>query len=891
VPGRADHGAVAAQTARPSILWIAPLTDHSGYADEARGFLRALERAGHRPAARERRWRDSDAGLGAADRAMVRKQLARAPRDPVVAVHHHIPNGEVHVVENAVNVARTMFETDSIPARWVPELLERDEIWVPSRHNAESFRSAGIPASKLRVIGGTLDFDLFSPGADPLPVERRKGEVLFVANFDFSERKGWRTLLRAWARAFHRHDPVRLLLKTGSFQNGDRHVRERIDGFLRAVARERPGEAAPVTVLTDTLGPDELPRLYAAADAYVMPSHGEGWGRPLMEALAMGLPSIASRWSGPLEFMEESSSWLIDGQLVPVPLDAEPYFGAANGHRWFEPDVDALVAALRDIAADPRAARARAAGARRGLLERHGPEPVAARIAAAVEELVERHGPGRSTGVVMRGPFGSTASLAVANDHLADALSGLGRRVRHRAQAVGSLGEEVPGFTHSWPPNFEPVTDGPTVVCLPWEYGSPPAEWVEEVTARVDRVWAPSAYVRDGYVAAGMPPNIVEVVPYGVDTERYTPGGPRFGLPRSAACVFLFVGGTIWRKGVDILLAAWQEAFGAADDVLLIVKDFGAATHYRGQTDQQTLRWLAARDDIAPVVYLEDDLAPDALPSLYRAADVLVAPYRGEGFCLPALEAMSCGVPVIHTGAGPTGEFVPPGAGWALPSRPVGFDTELRLPRLAGPASVLEVDRAALVAALRDAARDPAGRMDRGRAAHDAALRRTWRHAAAIAERSLHRLEAERLPPARTVVPARVEGHDEIVLYAPDWESEAAWAPPLLSWAEAFGPQDPVTLALHVPSGDPEQLGERILAALRTAGHDDEALPDLALCEPGAAGIAALVARAGAVLLGAGDDGRPELTRRARRLLRPTAADLRAFAADVRAQRPLAAAG
>jgi hypothetical protein len=147
---------------------------------------------------------------------------------------------------------------------------------------------------------------------------------------------------------------------------------------------------------------------------------------------------------------------------------------------------------------------------------------------------------------------------------------------------------ERPGrVTHSWRPNFEPVIDGPTVVWLPWEYGAPPAEWVEEVTARVDRVWAPSAYVRDGYVAAGMPPNIAEVVPDGVDTERYTPGGPRFGLPRSAACVFLFVGGTIWRKGVDILPAAWQEAFGPGDDVLLVVKDFGAATHYRGQTDQQ----------------------------------------------------------------------------------------------------------------------------------------------------------------------------------------------------------------------------------------------------------------------------------------------------------------
>ena len=42
----------------------------------------------------------------------------------------------------------------------------------------------------------------------------------------------------------------------------------------------------------------ELPSLYLAVDAFVLPSRGEGWGRPVMEAMAMGLPSIATNWSG-----------------------------------------------------------------------------------------------------------------------------------------------------------------------------------------------------------------------------------------------------------------------------------------------------------------------------------------------------------------------------------------------------------------------------------------------------------------------------------------------------------------------------------------------------------------------------------------------------------------
>src|SRR5918996_561 len=67
----------------------------------------------------------------------------------------------------------------------------------------------------------------------------------------------------------------------------------------------------------------------------------------------------------------------------------------------------------------------------------------------------------------------------------------------------------------------------------------------------------------------------------------------------------------------------------------------------------------------APTVSFDEDLPFEELPALYRAADVVVLPYRAEGFCLPAVEAMACGVPVIHNGEGPTAEFVADIGGWA----------------------------------------------------------------------------------------------------------------------------------------------------------------------------------------------------------------------------------
>ena len=212
--------------------------------------------------------------------------------------------------------------------------------------------------------------------------------------------------------------------------------------------------------------------------------------------------------------------------------------------------------------------------------------------------------------------------------------------------------------------------------------------------------------------------------PNGVDLERFAPDGPalRAADGAGAACTFLFVGGTIWRKGIDVLLAAWARAFGPDDDVRLVVKDFGVDGAYRGQTAGDEVRALAARDDVAPVTYLTEDLPADELPALYRAADVVVLPYRGEGFCLPALEAMACGVPVIHTGAGPTGEFCPPRRRLAA-ARAARRVRGAHVRRADGrPACALEVDPAEL--ARRAARRRRGGPAQRARARRARAPRR-----------------------------------------------------------------------------------------------------------------------------------------------------------------------
>ena len=84
-------------------------------------------------------------------------------------------------------------------------------------------------------------------------------------------------------------------------------------------------------LLDDELPLSSLPRLYRAADAFVLPSRGEGWGRPHAEAMAMGLPGVATNWSGPTAFLSNDTGYPLEYSVAPVSESLN-----LPGHVWAE---------------------------------------------------------------------------------------------------------------------------------------------------------------------------------------------------------------------------------------------------------------------------------------------------------------------------------------------------------------------------------------------------------------------------------------------------------------------------------------------------------------------------------------------------------------------------
>jgi hypothetical protein len=309
--------------------------------------------------------------------------------------------------------------------------------------------------------------------------------------------------------------------------------------------------------------------------------------------------------------------------------------------------------------------------------------------------------------------------------------------------------------------------------------------------------------------------------------------------PAAVGTRFLFVGGLIWRKGPDVLLAAWREAFAGRDDVTLVIKDFGADGVYRG-ADRGPIREYAQSGQLPRVVVIDDELGTDQLAALYRACDVLVHPYRGEGFAMPVLEAMACGRPVIVTSGGPTDEFCPDTAGWRIRSRRTEFPSD-RVDQLetAGRPWVLEPDAEHLVELMRQAVSNPGQRTQRGQAGQIAAQRFSWEAVTARYAQRLQLLAARRPLLAGHGRPEPFPLAEQVairVLATPAWRAEDRLGELLAQWAASTTRATSACLYLLADpgvDGEPAELEARVLAAAAAHGTDIDAGADInVLMEP-----------------------------------------------------------
>ncbi len=297
---------------------------------------------------------------------------------------------------------------------------------------------------------------------------------------------------------------------------------------------------------------------------------------------------------------------------------------------------------------------------------------------------------------------------------------------------------------------FAPPAGAKCVAVRTWDFGPLPPAWVEKINREFVQYWAHSAWIAEQARVAGIAPDRIRIVPHGIDPLVYRADGPRLELATKKGFRFLFVGGVSLRKGTDVLLEAYQRAFTAADDVCLVLKDHSDDLFYREHHARDRIKELQA-DPLAPeILHLDQFLPEPELAALYRACDVAVFPYRAEGFCMPILEAMACGVPAIVPRFGACLDFCAAETSYLMKVRRIqapvsrSFSVALGFQEEIAEVDFCEVPVGRLVTALRTAYTGPEAERREKSAAGVARAHGwfTWEHATGIVRQQIRELRA-----------------------------------------------------------------------------------------------------------------------------------------------------
>jgi glycosyltransferase involved in cell wall biosynthesis len=425
-----------------SLTWFAPIASHSGYGREALEYLLAMDKLRGRTFGAGVRFtigvvhhgdeQEVDVVSEAVpkDKAAIKRLLRNGVDTPnpffKIAVCHSEP-GAWAVPEplfatstcpprNAdFSIGRTMFETDRLPVGWAERLNRMDRVWVPSLFHKGVFAAGGVVPARIEAIPESIDTtwwiaerhrDDFFINVVRRPKLQEQCQFKFLSVFKWEDRKGWDVLLSAFFEEFMRPNDERssgicLVLKTSGYHSGiddgdDDEYSDRVAAFLNGKYRQlfhayrRERRQANIHVISSRILSRWIPSLYRSVNCLVQPSRGEGWGRPHIEAMAMGIPVIATNWSGNTAFMHNENSLLLSVERFTTIAS-----GAFRGHRWAEPSIIHLRELMRRVVEGTRSGsldlKQMVERGRRDIVEQFDSAVVASQMLEKLAQIAAEH--------------------------------------------------------------------------------------------------------------------------------------------------------------------------------------------------------------------------------------------------------------------------------------------------------------------------------------------------------------------------------------------------------------------------------------------------------------------------------------------------------------------
>lgn len=218
-------------------------------------------------------------------------------------------------------------ETDICNPSWINNINSMDLVIVPSEHIKNVILNSGNVQTRLEVVPESFIDEIMEKELDiSLPEFSTPFNFLIFGQItgrsDETDRKNTYKTLKWLCDSFKNDKDVGIVIKTNSARNNQFDRAGTKDLLKKTLGQVRgKNKLPPVHFVHGEMSNKEIAALYRHPQikALVSLTRGEGYGLPLLEAAASGLPVIATNWSGHLDFLSKGKFLDIDYDLKTIP--------------------------------------------------------------------------------------------------------------------------------------------------------------------------------------------------------------------------------------------------------------------------------------------------------------------------------------------------------------------------------------------------------------------------------------------------------------------------------------------------------------------------------------------------------------------------------------------
>jgi len=237
------------------------------------------------------------------------------------------------------NINWAVFESTYIPSRLF-DTMSRHNLWIPSEWGRKIAIAQGIASSQITVAPEGVDSTLFHPYLMPTIDKFR-----FLLIGKYEQRKTIDESIDAFVQVFGNNPNFELVIKSDFFVNPELKKKE-LDNKIASTGVDN------IRLVWGYQTLEQLANLYRSASVFLFPTKAEGWGLPLIEAAATGLPLITTLHSGQTEFLQDirSSCVLLNYNLEPIACPEYQKFypnDQGNFGKWAVTTVDEIARGIK----------------------------------------------------------------------------------------------------------------------------------------------------------------------------------------------------------------------------------------------------------------------------------------------------------------------------------------------------------------------------------------------------------------------------------------------------------------------------------------------------------------------------------------------------------------